>query len=73
MWSDFKDPYKFEDYAMTLNSHSWGVNPDSFTSDEGLASFYRLTSVSYEPDNVPADFRPFAATIEAFDYPFFGS
>ena len=73
MWSEFKDPSKFEDYAMTLNSHSWGVNPESFTSDEGLANFYRLTSVSYEPDNEPADSRPFAASIEAFDYPFFGS
>lgn len=68
-----EDAYKFETDAVTLNSHSWGVNPDSFTTDKSLSEFYRLTSVSYEPGNEPADARPFGASMEAFDYPFFGT
>lgn len=74
LWSDLgDDAYKFENTAMTLNSHSFGVNPESFVSDASLGSFYKLTSVSYEPNNVPEDARPFAATIEANNYPFFGT
>jgi hypothetical protein len=74
LWADLgEDAFKFENYAMTLNSHYWGVDPQSFTNDEGLASFYRLTSVSYEPGNTQADARPFGATMEAFNYPFTGT
>ena len=74
LWADLgEDAFKFENYAMTLNSHNWGVDPESFTNDAGLASFYRLTSVSYEPGNTPADARPFGATMEAFNYPFTGT
>jgi len=48
----------------------YGVNPEDFKNDKGLASFYRLTSISYEPGNTPADARPYAATMEAYNYPF---
>ena len=55
---------------MTLNGHNWGVNPEKFVTDAGLASSYRLTSISYEPDGQQ---RPFAATVEHYFYPFFGT
>jgi hypothetical protein len=54
---------------MTLNSHNWGVDPNFFTTDAGLKSFYRLTSISY----LPSDGRPFTATMEAINYPFTGT
>lgn len=74
MWSDMgSNAYNFEKEAMTLNSHSWGINPDSFVTDAGFGNFYRLTSVTYEPGNTPADARPFTATMEAINYPFFGT
>ena len=58
---------------MNLNSHSYGVNPERFATDEGLTSFYRLKSVSYEPGNIPEDARSFTATVEACDYSFFAT
>ena len=64
-----KDVYKFSDSALTHNSHIYGVNPDSFITDKSLSEFYKLTSVSYEPKTG----RPFGATIEAYNYPFFGT
>ena len=67
------DAWLFTQNPMALNSHSYGVNPEGFTTDEGLASFYRLTSVSYEPGSTPEDSRPFTATVEAYDYPFFAT
>ena len=62
--------YKFEQDDLTLNSHSYGVDPNKFTTDAGLASMYKLTSVSYEPDGKK---RPFAATVEGKNYPFYGT
>lgn len=74
MWSDMgENAYNFENEAMALNSHTYSINPDSFITDESFGSFYRLTSISYEPGNTPADARPFTATMEAKDYPFFGT
>ena len=61
--------FRFSETAMTLNSHSYSVNPDSFTTDKSLSEFYKLTSVSYEPETD----KPFGATMEAYDYPFFGT
>ena len=63
------DAYKFEQEAMTLNSHSYSVDPTKFTSDASLSEFYKLTSISY----TPVEGNPFGATIEAYDYPFFGT
>ncbi len=65
-----QDAYLFEQNAMTFNSHNWSVNPEKFVTDKGLASSYRLTSISYEPDGQK---RPFTATVEHFVYPFFGT
>ena len=44
------DAYIFEDEAIALNSHSWGVDPSAYVSDASLGKFYRMTSISYEPE-----------------------
>jgi gamma-glutamyl hydrolase len=68
MFSDLGDEaFKFETEEMTLNSHSYGVDPAKYLTDKGLASMYKLTSISYEPEE---PFRPFAATVEGRKYPF---
>lgn len=70
MWADLGAGYhNFETEAMTYNSHGNGIDPEKFTTDLGLAEMYRLTSISY----LPEDGRPFTATVEAWDYPFFGT
>jgi len=61
--------HKFETEAMTSNNHGYGVDPEKYTTDPGLAEMYELTSISYEPDR---PFRPFAASVEGKKYPFFG-
>jgi len=71
MFADLGDKaYKFEEDALALNSHSYGVDPLKFVTDKGIASMYKLTSVSYEP---AGEKRPFAATIEGINYPFYGT
>ena len=65
-----QEAYQFATNAMTLNSHNWGVDPIKFITDPGLASMYRLTSISYEPEG---EHKPFAATVEGKKYPFFGT
>jgi len=70
LWADLGDDYmKFEDEPMTFNSHYVGVDPNSFKTDKGLGDMYRLTSISYDPN----DGRPFTTTVEAINYPFFGT
>lgn len=70
MWANAGlDAYKWEQSAIALNSHSYSVNPDSFTTDASLAAFYKLTSISYTVDGN----LPFGETIEAYHYPFFGT
>ena len=64
------DAFKFETKAMTLNSHSFGIDPVKFITDKGLASMYKLTSISYEPEG---DKRPFTASVEGKKYPFFAT
>lgn len=64
-----QDAYRFEKTAMTLNSHTFSVNPDSFTTDKSLSEFYKLTSVSYEPETG----KPFGTSMEAYNYPFYGT
>lgn len=60
--------YLFENYNLTYNAHHWGMNPDKFKTDKGLQELFKLTSISYMPDG-----RPFVATIESEQYPFFGT
>lgn len=60
----------FHDYAVALNSHSFGLSPDKFKTDAGLAEIYHPTSISYTPD---AESLPFVASMESSKYPFFGT
>jgi len=64
------DALKFETEAMTLNSHSFGIDPVKFITDPGLSAMYKLTSISYEPEG---EHRPFTASVEGKKYPFFGT
>lgn len=50
-------------------SHSYSISPDSFTTDEGLKSKFRLTSIQHSTDDAGT---PFTATMESPDYPFLG-
>lgn len=71
MFGDLGDQaFNFETQALTYNSHKWGVDPVKFITDDGLASMYRLTSISYEPEG---EHKPFAASVEGKKYPFFGT
>lgn len=81
MYADLGDAaFKFATDPMTLNSHSWGVDPTKYMTDLGLASMYELTSTSYEPEG---EHLAFAASVEgrcstssrdSFPcYPFFGT
>jgi carbamoylphosphate synthase small subunit len=60
----------FHEYAVALNSHSFGLSPDKFKTDAGLSSIYHPTSLSYTPDSANL---PFVATMESYDYPFFAT
>ena len=57
----------FETYNMTLNNHEYGISTDRFITDSKLSTFYKRTSYSF--DNAK---RRFVASMEAYDYPFFG-
>jgi len=63
------DAFFFEDNAFTYNSHHWGVDPELFETDQGLKDMYYVTAISY----LPSDGRPFVASVESKDYPFFGT
>jgi gamma-glutamyl hydrolase len=63
-----EDAYIFEMYNMTLNHHSHGVSPSTFQSDSSLNAFFMPTSISYDDYGLP-----FVATMEAYNYPFFGT
>ena len=67
-----KKAYEFMKGAFTYNSHSWALNPQHMKSDEGLASFWDLTAVSFMPNNGTKP-MPFVASIEAKKYPIFGT
>ena len=53
-----------------MNSHSYGLDPAKFDTDEGLGGMFKLTSISYEPEG---EQRPFTATMESDKYPLFGT
>jgi len=61
-----EDAFNFENYNLTYNSHTWGMNPLKFHNDTNLTRFFNLTAISYMPDG-----RPFVASIESEKYPFF--
>lgn len=60
--------FLFENYNVTYNAHHWGMNPNKFKTDKKLSDLFYHTSISYMPDG-----RPFVASIESKDYPFFGT
>ena len=63
------EAYLFNDHNVTYHSHHWSMNPDKFNTDKGLASMFKLTGISYMPD----DGRPIVASVESEQYPFFGT
>ena len=62
--------YGFQDYAISLNSHTQGISPDKFKTDAGLSAIYHPTSISYTNDD---EHLAFVATMESSQYPFFGT
>ena len=70
------DAQEFTSKNLTYNSHDWGLNPDHIKSDKNLSNFWNLTALSYMPNNASAEFphgMPFVASVEAKDYPIFGT
>ena len=63
-----KEAYDFETGNYTYNSHLHAVNPELFKEDEGLKTFWDLTSVSFMPNGTA-----FVATIESKNYPIYGT
>lgn len=63
-----ENAYKLTDNEVLFNNHNWGIAPEQFENDEGLKAVFKMTSVSYGINGLP-----FAATMEAYDYPFYGS
>ncbi|CDW78649.1 peptidase c26 family protein [Stylonychia lemnae] len=62
------DAHVFEKYNITYNHHSYGVSPDAFNLDQGLASIFTPTSISYDDDG-----KPFVASMESKQYPFYAT
>lgn len=58
---------EYELHPVLQNAHNWGISPDSFLSDLGLASVFHPTSISF----TPASKEPFVASMESSAYPFF--
>jgi gamma-glutamyl hydrolase len=69
MFKDLPTAHIFEEYDITYNSHGWGLDPKKFDTDEGLASIFHATSISYSTDT----HEPFVATMESTEYPFYGT
>ena len=59
---------EFSRNNFTYNSHNWGISPNTFKSDKGLAKFWDVTAESFMPNGTA-----FTASIEAKDYPIFGT
>jgi len=59
---------EMETQGLTYNAHHYGVSTKTFEEDEGLKSFWDVTSYSLMPNGTE-----FVATIEAKDYPMFAT
>ena len=59
----------FSQNEMTYNHHNWGISPDAFVDDKGLAEFYEPTTVSVGKNSNDT----FVATMEHKKYPFMGT
>jgi gamma-glutamyl hydrolase len=53
---------------VTMNNHHYGIWTDHFKATDSLSSFFNMLST-----NVDGNGDEFVSTIEAFDYPIFGS
>lgn len=53
---------------VTMNNHHYGIYTEHFKSTEALTSFYSLLSTNEDRQGVE-----FVSTMEAFDYPIFGT
>ena len=61
------DAQIFAEKSIAYNHHSWGVAPNRFLTDRGLASIFTPTAISYDNKG-----RAFVAAMESTHYPFFG-
>lgn len=67
-----KAAHEFETHSFTYNSHAWSLDPKMLKTDAGLRDFWTLTAISHMPNNGSSPL-PFVASIEAKDYPIFGT
>jgi gamma-glutamyl hydrolase len=69
MYRSLKDQaFLFDDHNYTYNGHNWGIPPEKFVSDSGLAGMFKPTAISYMPDG-----RAFVASMESPKYPIMGT
>ena len=59
---------EFSTNNFTYNSHRFGLDPDTFETDKGLADFWTVTATSAMPNGTN-----FVASMEAKNYPIFGT
>ncbi|TNV86234.1 hypothetical protein FGO68_gene7623 [Halteria grandinella] len=57
----------FKEKAIAYNHHSYGVSPNRFMSDRGLAEMFTPIAISYDNKGTA-----FVAAMESTKYPFFG-
>lgn len=70
MYSEMsEDPAYYSEEAMLYNSHHYGINLDTFSSDEGLGKMFTPTALSTDPESGDT----FVASMESPNYPFFGT
>jgi len=60
---------QFGSYPFAFQSHDHGIDPAKFSTDASLGAFFNPTSIQTDPNSGAT----FVATIEAYDYPFFGT
>jgi gamma-glutamyl hydrolase len=53
---------------MTYNAHTHGISLEEFNSNKGLVEMFKATSTSIDENGIE-----FVASIEAHDYPFYGT
>lgn len=52
---------------ITYNYHFLGITPDSFASDEGISTLFKMTSINHDLDG-----EPFVSGFESSAYPYYG-
>jgi len=69
MYEDLGDKaFEFEQNNFTYNSHRYGVDPKTFETDAGLQKWWKVSATSNMPNGTE-----FTASIEARNYPIFGT